>query len=576
MERSKKINYILPILVFITTIISIISPISILVQEYLVNTIENIINKSLPISSISAPIILLSLLYILPNINLISDYLKIKWNAAIDVENILKLQCKLKEIPYILFENNELYDKIQYLKENNIFEIRLSLILQILGFTINGVLYIYVLLRYSWILPILFLVFLPCTTYFITKFSKEYYNKLFSLTFDQRMSSDKMNILTSKEYAKELRIFGCSDFIQNDWQTRIKGFNKEYLKSLRKYSFVSKLIFISQYIPILLCLYTVLFLYQRSQITLAAFVAVSNHLLHMNLLNLYQGLVSNYNKYKLVCKTYKELNTYIQKKESKNVIDIKSSDSINITFNQVSFRYPNSNSYALKDVSFQLKGTQKIALVGENGSGKSTLIKLLLGLYQPEQGEILINGISINQLSQETLSEIFGCTFQDYARYALSLKENIIFGREEKNLEELLSIYEIDKIASHLNYSYDTILGKLYGDSAELSGGEWQKIGIARTFAGEKRVLIFDEPTAALDPIAEVNIFQKIIKYSKKHITFFVTHRLGITNQVDKILVIDHGKVCEIGSFQELMKRKGKFYNLYEAQRQLYFREESF
>ncbi len=562
------------ILIFITIIVSIVDPISILAQEYLIDTVEDIIGNALPIGTMFMPIAFLCFLYIIPNIHLISDYLKIKWSADIEVENILELQDKLKKIPYVCFESNEFYDKIQYLKENNRLEIRFSFTLQILEFIINTVLYIYVLFRYSWFLPILCLIFLPCTTYFINKFSKEHYNKLFSLTFDQRMASDKMNILTEKEYAKEIRVFGASGFIQKDWERLIKGFNKEYLRSLERYTFISKVIFISQYIPILLCLSIVLFLYLNQKISLAAFIAVSNHLLHMNLLKLYQRLVSHYSKYKLVCKKHQELNETIQKKEDGKKLEIEEMSSIEIIFEHVFFRYPNTDTYILEDVSFQLKGKQRVALVGENGSGKSTLIKLLLGLYRAERGKIFINGVEINELSRQELSKLFSCTFQDYAKYALSLKENVGFGEKEEELRELMKVYEIDKIASHLKDSYHTILGKLYGDGVDLSGGEWQKIGIARAFVRNKKVLIFDEPTASLDPIAEVNTFQNIIEQSKESMTFFVTHRLGITSQVNQILVLNEGKICEIGDFEELMKKRGKFYQLYETQRKLYIREE--
>lgn len=562
------------ILICITIIVSIIDPISILAQEYLIDTVEDIIGNVLPIGAMFMPIVFLCFLSIVPNIHLIGDYLKIKWNADMDAENILELQDKLKKIPYVCFESNEFYDKVQYLKENNRLEIKFSFVLQVLEFIINTVLYVYVLIRYSWILPILCLVFLPCTTYFITKFSKEHYNKLFSLTFDQRMAEDKMNILTEKEYAKEVRVFGASGFVQKGWERLIKGFNKEYLKSLESYSFSSKLIFISQYIPVLLCLGVVLFLYWNQKITLAAFIAVSNHLLHMNLLKLYQGVVSHYSKYKLVCKKHQELNEIMQKEEGEKKLEIEEKSSIEIIFEHVFFRYPNTDTYVLEDVSFQLKGKQRVVLVGENGSGKSTLIKLLLGLYKAERVKIFINGVEINELSRQELSKLFGCAFQDYARYALSLRENVGFGEGEEEWKGIMRDYGIDKIARNLKDSYDTILGKLYGDGVELSGGEWQKVGIARAFVGNKKVLIFDEPTASLDPIAEVNTFQNIIEHSKESMTFLVTHRLGIASQVNQILVLNQGKVCEIGDFEELMKKRGKFYQLYETQRKLYIREE--
>lgn len=202
------------------------------------------------------------------------------------------------------------------------------------------------------------------------------------------------------------------------------------------------------------------------------------------------------------------------------------------------------------------------------------MIKLLLGLYQPAKGTILINGVDTKYIPGRVLMGLFGCTFQDYAQFALSIKENIGFDMDIEEIKRKTEFLDIDSIAENFERKYDTLLGKIYGEAADISGGQWQRIAIARAFANQKKVMIFDEPTAALDPVAEVETFEGILENCRDSLVLFVTHRLGISTKVDKILVLDHGIVSEYGDFECLMEAKGKFYDLFESQRQFYVKKE--
>ena len=243
-----------------------------------------------------------------------------------------------------------------------------------------------------------------------------------------------------------------------------------------------------------------------------------------------------------------------------------------ISFKNVSFKYPNSEEFVLKNVNLHIANNEKIAIVGGNGAGKTTLIKIMLGLYFPTEGEVYINGRNSKNIDNEERSNIFSVVFQDFSKFCLTIDENLSLNDcgKAKNKEA----FGLDKIEQHLSKGRDSIVGKDYGDGVDLSGGEWQRIAIARAFQKEKEVLIFDEPTASLDPVAEVELYKTIDKVNenKDNIMIYITHRLGLTRNVDRIIVLENGVIVEDGKFDELMSLKGYYYRLFQSQKSLYDR----
>lgn len=185
--------------------------------------------------------------------------------------------------------------------------------------------------------------------------------------------------------------------------------------------------------------------------------------------------------------------------------------------------------------------------------------------------------MSITKISPEERRGLFGVSFQDYAKFSLTLKENVLIneGNSSQKNKEIMNCFEIDKIANSLADGYDTVLGKLFGNAVDLSGGQWQSISISRALVGEKDIYIFDEPTASLDPIREVDMFMKINEIAKSQIRIFITHRLGITTKVDKIIMLRNGEVVEQGSFKELIRINGYFKDMFDKQKSLYFKGEA-
>lgn len=261
-------------------------------------------------------------------------------------------------------------------------------------------------------------------------------------------------------------------------------------------------------------------------------------------------------------------------KESEKIQDFKK-----ISFNDVYFKYPNADEYVIKGASFTFEKGKHYALIGENGAGKSTIIKLIAGLYKASKGQITIDGININDIPRDELSGMFTIAFQDYAKYYLTFKENILLGTNENELnkDKIMKIADGLKIEEFIKNSkdgYDTLLGKDFEGGCDISGGEWQRVILSRTLYSESPIRILDEPTASLDPESESQLYKLYEKLnSKDNMTIFISHRLASTQIADEILYISDGKVIERGSHSELMKLKGRYHDMFKLQKQWYVRE---
>ena len=243
-----------------------------------------------------------------------------------------------------------------------------------------------------------------------------------------------------------------------------------------------------------------------------------------------------------------------------------------IRFENVTFTYPGSTKPALRNISFHLQPGEKLAIVGENGSGKTTLIKLLTRLYNPDSGRILLDGLNLQEWDVDVLRERIGVIFQNFVRYQFTVGENIGVGDvrrlEEKERWETAAEKGMAKsFINNLPNRFDAQLGKWFKDGQELSGGQWQKIALSRAFMRDKAdVLVLDEPTSAIDPQAEFEVFQRLKMLTQNQMVFLISHRFSTVRMADKILVIDNGKVVEEGSHQELLGAKGIYAKLFSLQ----------
>ncbi len=270
----------------------------------------------------------------------------------------------------------------------------------------------------------------------------------------------------------------------------------------------------------------------------------------------------------------KDLSAFMDLEDAQNALD-EPKEPIpvqSLEFRNVSFAYPGTDKMILKNLNLTLKKNCHYAFVGVNGAGKTTLIKILTGLYDEYSGEILINGKELRTYSMEQIKATFALVYQDFARYNVTFKDNIIFNKEKykSRLDEVLQNTGLTDVVNMLPKGVDTPMGKLENDGQDLSGGEWQRIAMARAIIDDAPVYILDEPTAALDPVSESNMYKKFESLSKDKTTIFISHRLGSTSLADIIFVLDDGKVVEQGNHDELMLKNGTYAEMYVQQRSWY------
>jgi ABC-type multidrug transport system fused ATPase/permease subunit len=247
-----------------------------------------------------------------------------------------------------------------------------------------------------------------------------------------------------------------------------------------------------------------------------------------------------------------------------------------IEFKNVSFRYPGTDRDVIKNVSLTIRPGETAVLVGLNGAGKTTFIKLLTRLYDPTEGEIFLDGRDLREYDVKDLYSMFGIIFQDFGKYAVSVSENIEFGdvHRERGREDIVNAAvsaNADEFIDKLPDGYDTPLMRYFEPNGiELSIGQWQKLAIARAFYSTSDILILDEPTASLDPIAEQEIFNQFDKLREDKTTIFVSHRLSSATMASKIIVLEYGELIEEGTHKELMDKKGRYYELFTTQASRY------
>jgi ATP-binding cassette subfamily B protein len=241
------------------------------------------------------------------------------------------------------------------------------------------------------------------------------------------------------------------------------------------------------------------------------------------------------------------------------------------TFEDAGFRYPGAERWAVRHLSFTLRAGEVLALVGENGAGKTTLVKLLARLYDPDEGRILLDGHDLREYDLEQLRANIGVIFQDFVRYHLTAAENIAVGRidarDDRGRIELAAERSLaDEVIRRLPRGYDQIIGKRFRKGVDLSGGEWQKVAIARAYMRDAQLLILDEPTAALDARSEFEVFQRFKELSEGKTAILISHRFSSVRMADRILVMAEGQIEAVGTHEELLTAGGRYAELFELQ----------
>jgi ATP-binding cassette subfamily B protein len=240
-------------------------------------------------------------------------------------------------------------------------------------------------------------------------------------------------------------------------------------------------------------------------------------------------------------------------------------------FRNVSFAYPGSSRLILKNLDFTLHVGERVALIGENGQGKTTIVKLITRLYDPTEGQVLLDGVDLREYSLEDLYKEIGVIFQDFMRYEMTARENVAVGRIEEigNMAEIVAASHkslADEVIAKLPAKYDQMLGRRFETGVDLSGGEWQKLALARAYLRDAQLLMLDEPTAALDARSEYEVFERFSELTAGKMALFISHRFSTVRMADRIVVLADGQIAEDGSHEQLMALGGQYAEMFELQ----------
>ncbi|GCE14546.1 ABC transporter ATP-binding protein [Tengunoibacter tsumagoiensis] len=445
---------------------------------------------------------------------------------------------------------------------------------------------LFLLFHLAWWLALIALVTPLPAFFFSTKYGWKGYRLTRHQSPERRLLSYFMLLMTTDAYNKEIQLFNLSDFlIARFWDLATKLYEQDKKLALRQYftnfgwsnlsSIANSGIYLYVALQAIAGRITLggLTLYTQTATQVGSnFRSLLNSISSTYQNALYVNLLFEFLAYQPTIKSPAIAEPFLYPEQSQG---------LSIEFRNVSFTYPGKDPKThatLRQVSFTIHAGEAIALVGHNGAGKTTLVKLLTRLYDPDEGDILIGGKNIKDYDLKTLRQHIGVIFQDYVNYQMTVRENIGVGRiEEIENDELVRNAAgksgVNMIIEKLPQGYDTTLGRWFKDvreSTQLSGGEWQKIALARAFMREAHILVLDEPTSALDARAEYEVFQHFRALIQKRTALFISHRFSTVRLADRIFVLEHGRIIESGSHKELMALGERYAELFQLQAQAY------
>ena len=504
------------------------------------------------------PVIFLVLLFAWKELSkFFRNILDIKLEQRLELNLNKSLMNKLSLIAVDEIEKSEFQDKLNQIKDRPhlaLIELFNSSIL-ILSTVIKVVGIAFVFFNISGILGISYLIAAIFDILF-TFMAVNKMNKMFENTSrNEREMENVIDILKNKDALYEIKVFKMKNLFLNRFEKYSSAVFKERLDTTLKsqnYLLLSSVVNIVWMGLVILFIVSKLLAKAIGAGDLTAIVTSASSTLDMAEDFVYEASTVSNNGY--IANTLFYILSYDERKVEKS-----SKYGDEIEFSHVSFKYPGTQKTVLHDLSFKINKDKVTAIVGENGAGKSTIIKLVAGLYEPTEGSVRISNMNPYSMSNEDISNELSIVFQDFKNYEISLRDNILFGKAG-DISEDLRLLELDK------YSEDTNIGKLEEDGVYLSGGENQKLALARAIQKKSDFLIFDEPTASMDPMVEAKMYDNILKVLKSRGAIIITHRLVLSKLADDIIVLNEGRIVERGSHDELMNRGGIYKQMYDEQ----------
>ncbi len=472
------------------------------------------------------------------------------------------------------FENPDFYDRLERAKAQATDRIAM---IQMVGTLIQLVLTTIslslLIAKYSpWLLLLLIVGTIPALLG-ESHFAFLGYAKNFMQTPLRRKMDYLRDLGGSKEAAKELKLFGLRDFLIESFSGMANTiFDQNVDLSKRKLAagtFLSLLATAGYYSAYALVLWDTI----RGRFEIAVLVILTTAILQVSA-NLQQIFVNASGVADQALFLTDLLGFFAMEpavRSKPNAIKIPRPIRQGVEFRNVSFAYPGTTRLVLKDFNFRLRPGERVALIGENGQGKTTIVKLITRLYDPTDGQILIDGVDLRDYDMEDLCHEIGVIFQDFMRYEMTARDNIAVGRIEERdrldrIEAAAQMSLADEVIGRLSGGIEQQLGRRFEGGVDLSGGEWQRMALARAYLRDAQLLILDEPTAALDARSEQEVFQRFAELTKGKMALLISHRFSTVKMTDRIVVLSHGVLTEEGTHEELIRHGGLYAEMFEMQ----------
>lgn len=528
-----------------------------------------------PIVNALWPIIALVIIWFLDEaLNDLSNYVRKKQSLKLEVYMYDLLHSKAIKLDLINFERPEYFDCLSRAsrdapwRPNSILNNLVSIFRALLSLLLMAGL----ILTLNWKLAVLLLVANIPGIWLRLYYADILYNFQREQTPEARKSAYFNWLLTGDRPSREIRLFGLGNFFRDLFRKSFLKQKEEEINIIRRRTFIE---LISNLFKASALLITLLFIARQTitkNITLGQMamflLAFRQGMIYIK--DLFSALAGLYEDSLFVGDTFEFLDLK-EKVTAQSPVVITAPLKKNIVVKNLSFTYPGNNFKTIKDVSFEIRKGEVVALVGPNGAGKSTIVRLLSRLYDADSGSVQYDGNDIRNADPEEYRKHFSVIFQDFMLYNLTAGENIRMGDiEEKDIEEKIknsaATAGVHDLIANLPEGYNTLIGNLFDDSRELSWGEWQKIALARALFRDSPVIILDEPSSSLDADTEYDIFNRFREIVKGRTTLLISHRFTNVSLADRIIVLDKGSVAETGTHKELMKKGGMYYRMFTKQ----------
>jgi ATP-binding cassette subfamily C protein len=585
----KKLKQYQPVLLWMTAVSSISLAIYTLVGIYLPKMVIDLLEKQVLVQRLIIVIIVLGFLLIITNLLNIWSKRQFEWRFSNFVIHLNKERMiKMIQTDYENLENPIFLDVAKRAERATYREMGFyELYTKAYDFLVEFVLVVFTAVAIIFLNPLIIpaLGIMSYGTYKILDYTmgedKVKHNDVLASTFRKIRYLD--HVARDYDYAKDIRFFSMSNWMEGI----LKKLNKEYILNFKQHhdrwiACDVKMNIIVFFQSIILYVWLVYMVIQKN-------MSISNFVLYVGMVNAFsKSLTSLFWSISFLSKDCMEINDYRTFMEwPQNKVDVQKGEgtitNVNLDFYEfcfehVSFCYPGNEEYVLKDINLTLTSGMKMAIVGINGVGKTTFTKLLMKLYEPTNGRILLNGIDLKKYDRESYCKIFSPVFQNVEYFAAPLWSNVSFQKEKitnrKLVEDSLRRSGLGDKTNQLKFGIDTQMLKIFTEEGvDFSGGEKQRLAMARALYKNASVIILDEPTAALDALAEDRMYQEFDQLVQHKTTIFISHRLSSTRFCDVIALFQNGKVIEYGTHEELMKLSGEYAHMYQVQAQYYQKE---